>query len=357
MVITCGAVVALPLPHETAMSLRPAAHGFDFSSPEYLEAEKKAVWILNLDHNVYDDIGGDATVVMAMIGLINERLGEGHPEEQERLADYSIQILTRLRMMQRWSFFEMKQALIQGDAGRFNELLRGFEAQAVELRDLLRRFNDYLHAHATALHTVSITIHDILQKNRRIIASLDFALRAVHDDIPRAPVDLVATVREVVGDLGMRGYNASNVTMHFVQPEIVVEANEHLLKVLLSDIILNCFRHCQEAGVTPALTVTVGVVNDTAMSTVEDNGPGINDGMLEEGRKFGRQKIYDLGATGANSSGIGMCSSYHIMAVHHGFIAAHNKMTGGARFALGFPYTAAARQEEGVAAEAVGRAS
>ncbi len=322
----------------------------------YREAERHAITLLNLDHNSYDDVGGDAFIIIAMLEEIRDELGNQHQDVQEAFTQYSYDILGRIRSLQRL-FQGIKQAMVLGDLPRFYTLQRAFVQEALDLQVFLGSFDEHMEAYAGIVGIRAERFDAIRQRSGRIVASLDFALQFLGDAVSFEPLDLKEVVQEVLDDLHAHGYATPHIILQFVEEKVVVEANRHLVKVLLNDILLNCITASERAGRAPEIIITVSAVDDFAMVMLQDKGPGISEALLGGGRISGRQKIYDLGASGANGTGIGMCSSYHIMSVHGGFIAARNNVGGGARFTAVFPLIAARHSSDDRGTDVAARAS
>jgi signal transduction histidine kinase len=293
-----------------------------------------------------------------MLEEIQNNLGNQHQDVQEACEHYSADILGRIRSLQRL-FYEIKHAVVLGDIARFYTLQRAFMQQALDVQVFLGSLDERMEAYADIVGVYRARFDIIRQKARGIAASLDFALQFLSDTAPFEPVDLKEVAREVVSDLRVHGYESPDIFLQFVDEEVVVEANRHLIKVLLSDILLNCINASDRADMVPQIIITVGAVRavKSAMIIVEDKGPGIPEALLAEGRIAGRQKIYDLGASGANGTGVGMCSSRHIMNLHGGSLRACNNDRGGARFIATFPLAAARHAPDNRGADVAARAS
>lgn len=163
-----------------------------------------------------------------------------------------------------------------------------------------------------------------------IDALLDLS-RIGRAELARGRVDITALVHDLVADL-RRAHPHRDVEVA-VQPDIVADADPHLLRVVLQNLIGNAWKFTGDAA--PA-RIEVGATHDRAPVEyfVRDNGAGFD--MAYAAKLFSPfQRLHSQ--TEFPGSGVGLATVSRIVARHGGEISAEGRPGEGAtfRFTLG----------------------
>jgi signal transduction histidine kinase len=166
------------------------------------------------------------------------------------------------------------------------------------------------------------------QRMRRLVADLLLLARAdAKREVPHAPTDLAQVLVEVASELGpVAGEHELSLD---VRPATVDGARDELHRMALN-LIQNAFQH------TPPGThvhAAVSQVGDRVRLVVEDDGPGVPDGL--------REKVFDrfVRAEGdrGGSVGLGLSIVQAVARSHGGDVALDTSPEGGARFVVTLP--------------------
>ena len=114
-----------------------------------------------------------------------------------------------------------------------------------------------------------------------------------------------------------------------------VEGDEVLLRQALSNLCRNAFEACDQARIVPQIVIEGqrDAVHGVLRISVNDNGPGIPDGVAE-------RVFRPFFTTKAHGTGLGLALVQKIIVTHNGRVTAGNDDGGGARFVVTLPATA-----------------
>jgi signal transduction histidine kinase len=111
-----------------------------------------------------------------------------------------------------------------------------------------------------------------------------------------------------------------------------IQGDEVLLRQVFNNLIRNAAEACAGAGRTPTITIAgrVDPAQRTCRVAVEDNGPGIPDGVRE-------RVFHPFFTTRPGGTGLGLAIVQKVMVTHNGRVALGASPAGGARIQLTFP--------------------
>jgi signal transduction histidine kinase len=148
----------------------------------------------------------------------------------------------------------------------------------------------------------------------------------------RKPVNLPVCVQSGVQFVRPVAEQAG-VTLSVVdgQDELIVDGNEDAIRQIMLNLVCNAIRHTAAGGQVRVSTqseerdgLRFGVV------TVEDNGCGIREEMLEH--------LFEAGCSGTGETpGLGLAVCRRLMAQHRGTIGVTSRVGEGSKFQLEFP--------------------
>ena len=174
---------------------------------------------------------------------------------------------------------------------------------------------------------------------KRLIDDLLDVGRAMSDKIvlDRAPMDLAACARHVVGNLrGSGGLAQRNVELDLAPAWI--DADRTRIEQILNNLLVNAARHTDSDG---HIAVRVAREDDTAILRVSDDGQGIASEDLARVFELFYQGESSLDR-GGGSLGVGLTLVHRLARLHGGEAHAESPGVGmGATFTVSFPATAA----------------
>ncbi|MDQ6778634.1 MAG: HAMP domain-containing histidine kinase [Actinomycetota bacterium] len=179
------------------------------------------------------------------------------------------------------------------------------------------------------------------RRMRRLVADLLLLARAdANRVVPRKPTDLAAVLVEAVSELEpvAEGHQVSIQA----EPVIVHGAGDELHRLVLN-LVENALRHTPPGTHVRASTA---VRNGQAVLVVEDDGPGIPDGL--------QQRIFERfvrgGRDGGRGSGLGLAIVRAVAESHGGTVSIETPGgRGGTRFVIHLPVAATAGTPASVA--------
>ena len=195
--------------------------------------------------------------------------------------------------------------------------LHGFSTALLEdYADIVdEQGKDYLHRIRNAAQRMAILIDDLLNLSRITRAELN-----------RKTVDLSELARAVVDEL-VAGQPERTVRVE-IQPELTVEADPHLLRAALANLIGNAWKFTAKQ---PDATIMVGAHDnsDERVFFVRDNGAGFD--MTYAHKLFGAfQRLHHVDEF--EGTGIGLATVQRIIHRHGGHIWAEGAVDQGATF-------------------------
>ncbi len=195
--------------------------------------------------------------------------------------------------------------------------LHGFSTALLEdYADIVdEQGKDYLHRIRNAAQRMAILIDDLLNLSRITRAELN-----------RKTVDLSELARAVVDEL-VAGQPERTVRVE-IQPELTVEADPHLLRAALANLIGNAWKFTAKQ---PDATIMVGAHDnsDERVFFVRDNGAGFD--MTYAHKLFGAfQRLHHVDEF--EGTGIGLATVQRIIHRHGGRIWAESEVNKGATF-------------------------
>lgn len=155
------------------------------------------------------------------------------------------------------------------------------------------------------LQEMATLISDLLESER---------LSGSHVTLQRAPTDVAALAREVVGELQERHAGAARVMVSAPEdlPRVAVDASR--VRLLIRNLVDNALRHGGEAAVAPVVTLSANT--DALSIEVRDHGPGVPEEQLSQlAQAFYRPDSARTRSAGGVGLGLYLC---RLMAQAHG---------------------------------------
>jgi signal transduction histidine kinase len=147
------------------------------------------------------------------------------------------------------------------------------------------------------------------------------------------PTDLGELTLDAAGELAAVAREAG-VGIRIDAEPVPLLGDVARLRQLVVILVDNAIRHASAAGHGSAsVEVSVRTVDDEAVLTVDDDGPGVRPEDLP--RVFDR--FWRAPDAPAGGTGLGLAIAHWIVERHGGTIAASNRPTGGARFEVHLP--------------------
>lgn len=159
-------------------------------------------------------------------------------------------------------------------------------------------------------------------------------LESTVGDIRPRPMDLVPTVREVIGELGpLAAPRRVRFTLQVGEQPLPVMADGFRLEQVLRNVLANALRFSPEAGevIVRCATPRPGECE----VQIVDQGPGVPPDELES--IFEAFVQSSRTKSGAGGTGLGLAICRKIMQAHGGRIVAENRPEGGAVFTITLP--------------------
>ncbi len=200
---------------------------------------------------------------------------------------------------------------------------RGLHMAALshDLRTPLTRLRMRLEALPDA--AAHAAVGDILEMNAMIEGTLA-VLREQQDDRGARVVDVAAMLQALADDLAEQG---QAVTVHDMPP-LHAKAHPAALKRILDNLVGNALRHGGNAS------LGVAAEGDRVMVHVDDDGPGIAPGQLEQAFQ---PWVRLATATGGAGHGLGLAVARDLAERDGARLTLHNRPEGGLRAALALP--------------------
>lgn len=173
----------------------------------------------------------------------------------------------------------------------------------------------------------------LVTRMQHITEQLRFFARPGSDQFE--PVDILASVEAALDLL------APNLEQHKVQVSIETPAVRVLVRgnrLRLEQVLTNIMRNAVDAMADSAkryLTVSIEEVQDQAVLSVKDTGPGLGDSSLET-----LQEPFFTTKASGEGMGLGLAISMEIVAEHGGTMQASTQETGGACLKITLPLEA-----------------
>jgi len=172
------------------------------------------------------------------------------------------------------------------------------------------------------------------RRMKRLVADLLMLARAdTGQHIARAPVDLADVLVEAAAEIEPLAQAGGQVMRVETAPATVLGSRDELVRAAVN-LLENAVSH------TPAgtrITALAGVEGDRAELRVQDDGPGVPEGL--EGHIFDR---FVRGAgDGGGGTGLGLAIVQAVARAHGGSVALERPEDGGARFVVRLPAVAA----------------
>ncbi len=217
----------------------------------------------------------------------------------------------------------LKEAL-----ARLGELTAGI---APEVRNGLATIHGYsrlmdLQAMPEVYRPYVTGIRDEAEALGRIVTN--FLNFAKPDQVSFAPVDLGSLAARVVDELRHESAGQIAVRGSFG----TIQGDDVLLRQALFNLIRNAVDACQQAGVSPSVTVEGHVDGPERLCrvTVHDNGPGVDPGV--------RERVFrPFFTTKPQGTGLGLAIVQKVVVTHNGRVIVGTSPLGGASFQLTFP--------------------
>lgn len=152
-------------------------------------------------------------------------------------------------------------------------------------------------------------------------------------NVIKEPVDLDGLVRQCVTAFEER-LSARGIKVEMVADEtVILTADQRRLRQLLHNLLENCSRYVAQDGV---VRVCVEKQEGRAVLTLEDSGPGLDDGHLS--RLFDRfYRVEPSRSRSSGGTGLGLSICRNIVEAHDGRIDATHSPLGGLRITVTLP--------------------
>jgi signal transduction histidine kinase len=234
------------------------------------------------------------------------------------------------------------------------------ERALVPIRDAMRRQREFAadasHELRTPLAIVTTSIDHLYRHRDRPVAEVGTALDDIDVGTKRltalvedllvlartdsgaieldvGPTDLGELTLDAAGELAAVAREAG-VGIRIDAEPVPLLGDVARLRQLVVILVDNAIRHASAAGHGSAsVEVSVRTVDDEAVLTVDDDGPGVRPEDLP--RVFDR--FWRAPDAPAGGTGLGLAIAHWIVERHGGTIAASNRPTGGARFEVHLP--------------------
>lgn len=210
---------------------------------------------------------------------------------------------------------------------------------AHELRSPLNNITGYLEAIADGVvepdeATIS-SLRDEADLLVRLVADLEqiSLADAGRQVLHREPVALGPVVAAATAMMGPRAASRGIELLCDSSTTLHVDGDPDRLGQVVRNLLENAITHTPHGG---AVRVQLAAIDDQAVLTVTDSGPGIPDEHLPLiFERFYRVDASRTRATGG--AGLGLAIVQQLVQVHGGFVSASNAETGGARITVTLP--------------------
>lgn len=160
-----------------------------------------------------------------------------------------------------------------------------------------------------------------IERASRLVGQLLTSTRVSHQPMVRMPMPFKRCVVAIIEELAPLAAQKSIALSFDGSDDLVVMADETLLRLLIGNIIENAIKYTPEGG---AVSITLGGDETTVLCAVEDAGPGIP----EEERALVFQRFYRVGTPKAQGTGLGLAIVAEIAARLSGSIALKTPASG-----------------------------
>lgn len=155
----------------------------------------------------------------------------------------------------------------------------------------------------------------------RMVANLLLAARIDHDTL--SPQDDVVRLDQLAAEME---FVARDVVVDITGP-VTIRGDGSLIRHALSNLVENASRHARVDGRALLVTVQVEQRAGSASVSVEDNGPGLPDGV---------DVVRPFVSVGSGGSGLGLALTAWIAEQHHAVLRLH-RLAPGTRVEIEFP--------------------
>ena len=179
-------------------------------------------------------------------------------------------------------------------------------------------------------------IHAAVEHMDQLLEEVLFIGKYDAEAIPFHPkhLDIVAFCSEIVNDFNMLASSEGNkhiLVLDFCEPEVMMMADEKLLRQILTNLISNAIKYSPDGG---EVLVTLGSEPNRVTLSVADEGIGIP----EKDQPY----IFDSFHRATNveeieGTGLGLVVVKRAVEMHQGQISFNNRESGGAVFTLELP--------------------
>lgn len=288
----------------------------------------------DLDHRI--DLGtGDefAELAEAMNGM-TARFQKAYNDLGDVCRDLDTQVRDRTREVVQREQLASVGFLAAGVAHEINNPLASiaWSAEALEsrLHDLLhatRDADDGQDEEAAEPGAVPLSADQLesLRTNLRRIQEEAFRCKGITErlldfsrmgDVRKAPTDLAELAEDVVAMIGTLGqYRCKTIRLDCPEP-VVANVNAQQIKQVVLNLLTNAL---ESVGTEGAVDVRVRSIGGAAKITVEDNGCGMTEEVLEHLFEPFFTRRQD-----GRGTGLGLSITYRIINQHHGQLTAHS---------------------------------
>lgn len=162
----------------------------------------------------------------------------------------------------------------------------------------------------------------------RTVDALHALAQADAASAPHARTDLAEIVD---AGIGRARTGSTQITANLPTDPVEVVGDPDALSVVVDNLLRNAARHGHRPAEPACITVTLRDLEDHAVLTIDDEGPGLG---TDPGRLLGRST---RGRTFAPGSGLGLAIAARRVHAHGGSLTLANRPTGGARVEIRLP--------------------
>lgn len=250
---------------------------------------------VSLNFSCVRDERGDVLEIAGIARDITERIEA--KQEVERANERQTEFMAMLSHELRNPLAPMRHAI---------DLLTGREEDP-ELRERAREILDRQIGYLSRL------VDDLTDVARISTGTPSLELEAV---------DLVEVVRNVVRDYGtLAGDFDVELDAHLPETAVPVQGDEARLSQVLGNLLDNAFTHTPAGGNVDVRLVTE---EETAVVTVEDEGPGLSEDQLEEVFEPFHQ-AREAGTRAGEGLGLGLTVARRLVELHGGTLSAESE--------------------------------
>jgi len=261
----------------------------------------------------------EALAAQASVGLENARLYSEARRAYEELKDAQAQIIQSEKLAVVGTFA----------SGLAHEVRNPLNSIALQLSLLERRVTRLEPALATEVQELLAVIREEVKRLDSLVG--DFLQFSRTDRVQPTPTSLDAIIDEVLRLLWPEA-RASRVTLArepVGEPIPPLKLDAEKMKQVVINLVRNSIEAMPGGG---EVKIASGVVGGRALMSVQDNGPGLPEGL----------DVFQLFVTTkARGTGLGLSIAQQIVLEHGGEIAAESNRAAGAAFRITLPLTQA----------------